>query len=95
MRAKCAHPQGWTQTGAGAGAWRCERCGTRRFTHYASLRPPGLPAAVTPSPAARRAADRAAARNVAGAWARPRRPRWASYAGKNAWHACFTAATAG
>ncbi|MEU1372603.1 DUF6255 family natural product biosynthesis protein [Streptomyces triculaminicus] len=44
---------------------RCDRCGARRFSDYAALRPAGLPEAVTPAPAARRFADRRAARNAA------------------------------
>ncbi|MEU5051370.1 DUF6255 family natural product biosynthesis protein [Streptomyces sp. NPDC021096] len=64
----CRHHAGWTRTAAGEE--RCGRCGTRRFPDYASLRPPGLPHAVTPSPGARRAADREAARRVAAAMRR-------------------------
>ncbi|MFI9238319.1 DUF6255 family natural product biosynthesis protein [Streptomyces sp. NPDC053079] len=66
----CPHLVGWTRTG---GESRCDRCGTRRFEDYAALRPSGLPAAVTPSPAARRAADRNAAAAMATASSR-RRP---------------------
>ncbi|MEU1375750.1 DUF6255 family natural product biosynthesis protein [Streptomyces triculaminicus] len=58
----CAHRAGWTRVGGEA---RCDRCGTRRFTDYGALRPPGMPVAVTPSPESGRAADRAAARWVA------------------------------
>lgn len=61
------------------------RSGTRRFTDYGSLRPPGLPSVITPSPAARRAADRSAARNVA---------LWAAAAARRARQVYFTAATA-
>ncbi|MCA6093035.1 hypothetical protein LE181_12790 [Streptomyces sp. SCA3-4] len=63
----CPHAAGWTRT---AGEARCERCGVRRFTEYGAVRPSGLPQAVVPSPRARRAADRAAARNVAIRWGR-------------------------
>ncbi|MFI9305791.1 DUF6255 family natural product biosynthesis protein [Streptomyces triculaminicus] len=54
----CHHPE-WES--AGTGEARCKQCGTRRFTDYGALRPPGLPQAVRP-PARRRAkADRTAA----------------------------------
>ncbi|MEU7135477.1 DUF6255 family natural product biosynthesis protein [Streptomyces sp. NPDC046261] len=60
---ECRHHTGWTQNSAGEA--RCDRCGTRRFPDYGSLRPPGLPQVITPSPEAARAADREAARRVA------------------------------
>ncbi|WP_420894532.1 DUF6255 family natural product biosynthesis protein [Streptomyces cinnamoneus] len=46
----CRHPAGWTHS---HGVSRCERCGTRRFTEYGALRPPGLPQATAPGPAPR------------------------------------------
>ncbi|MEU4213393.1 DUF6255 family natural product biosynthesis protein [Streptomyces sp. NPDC026206] len=58
----CPHRSGWTHSG---GESRCAQCGTRRFSDYGALRPPGLASAVTPSDRVRRAADRRAARNVA------------------------------
>ncbi|MEU7136819.1 DUF6255 family natural product biosynthesis protein [Streptomyces sp. NPDC046261] len=67
----CPHLVGWTRTG---GESRCDRCGTRRFDDYAAIRPSGLPAAITPSPAARRAADLAAVRNVSMVTASRRAP---------------------
>ncbi|GHG66273.1 hypothetical protein GCM10018779_37730 [Streptomyces griseocarneus] len=70
--AQCPHLAGWTQTGDGV--WRCGRCGTRRFADYGALRPPGLAEAVTPSPVARRVADRRAASYVA--FRLPRGARW-------------------
>ncbi|MEV5238118.1 DUF6255 family natural product biosynthesis protein [Streptomyces cinnamoneus] len=66
----CTHPR-WTHTGGGEA--RCDRCGTRRFSGYGALRPPGPAPVVTPTWTARRAADRAAARRVAEAVGRGRR----------------------
>ncbi|MFI1800090.1 DUF6255 family natural product biosynthesis protein [Streptomyces sp. NPDC020379] len=54
----CAHRSGWTRDGS---ASSCDTCDTRRFTDYASLRPPGLPQWITPKPRHRHEADRAAA----------------------------------
>ncbi|MFI2072544.1 DUF6255 family natural product biosynthesis protein [Streptomyces triculaminicus] len=71
-RADCPHQAGWTQ--GEEGVWSCARCGTRRFTDYGALRPPGLPEAKTPSPAARRVADRRAAGYIA--FRLPRGLRW-------------------
>ena len=65
----CQHRAGWTRVG---GMLRCEACGTRRFTDYAAMRPPGLPHAVARSGPARRAADRNAARAVWEAMGRAR-----------------------
>ncbi|WP_221462472.1 DUF6255 family natural product biosynthesis protein [Streptomyces olivoverticillatus] len=42
----CSHRGGWTHD---AGELRCDGCGTRRFTDYGALRPPGLPSTVTSS----------------------------------------------
>ncbi|MCA6092457.1 hypothetical protein LE181_09830 [Streptomyces sp. SCA3-4] len=58
----CLHGSGWTHT---AGESRCDACGTRRFSQYGALRPPGLPHAVRPTPREPHAADRSAARNLA------------------------------
>ncbi|MEU1377301.1 DUF6255 family natural product biosynthesis protein [Streptomyces triculaminicus] len=58
----CAHRNGWVDIDDGV--QRCEDCGTRRFTAYGALRPPGLPETVTPSPRARGRADRSAARLI-------------------------------
>lgn len=55
----CAHSGGWASDGEGG--QRCDACGTRRFTGYGALRPPGLPHARTPSDADRARADRSAA----------------------------------
>ncbi|MFI9204553.1 DUF6255 family natural product biosynthesis protein [Streptomyces sp. NPDC053048] len=54
----CHHPE-WES--AGTGEARCKRCGTRRFTDYGALRPPGLPETVRPPARVRAKADRAAA----------------------------------
>lgn len=62
MVRNCAHRSGWTRT---ASTSSCDTCGTRRFTDYASLRPPGLPQWITPKPRPRHAADRAAAHRIA------------------------------
>ncbi|WP_221462293.1 DUF6255 family natural product biosynthesis protein [Streptomyces olivoverticillatus] len=64
-------PHRWTRNGGEA---QCDGCGTRRFSSYAAVRPPGLPVVVTPSVAARRAADRRAAMVISrtGRWGR----RW-------------------
>ncbi|MEU4212303.1 DUF6255 family natural product biosynthesis protein [Streptomyces sp. NPDC026206] len=62
VASRCPHHAGWTHTGGGEA--RCDTCGTRRFSDYGALRPSGLPHPLTPSGAARRAADRAAARRV-------------------------------
>ncbi|GAA3040839.1 hypothetical protein GCM10020000_19280 [Streptomyces olivoverticillatus] len=43
----CPHLSGWDTAD---GEERCRSCGTRRFTRYGALRPPGLPAALTPRP---------------------------------------------
>ncbi|WP_221462282.1 DUF6255 family natural product biosynthesis protein [Streptomyces olivoverticillatus] len=43
MVTDCRHGANWRHR---AGESRCEACGTRRFTDYAALRPPGLPEAV-------------------------------------------------
>ncbi|GHC59014.1 DUF6255 family natural product biosynthesis protein [Streptomyces cinnamoneus] len=58
----CAHGSGWTHT---AGESRCNACGTRRFTQYGALRPPGLPRAIGATARDPHAADRTAARNLA------------------------------
>ncbi|MFI9205633.1 DUF6255 family natural product biosynthesis protein [Streptomyces sp. NPDC053048] len=58
----CAHRRGWTV--AAEGEQRCDDCGTRRFTAYGALRPPGLPETVTPSPRQAAKADRNAARLI-------------------------------
>ncbi|MCC3776071.1 DUF6255 family natural product biosynthesis protein [Streptomyces sp. UNOB3_S3] len=55
----CPHPSGWDT--ADDGEERCHTCGTRRFTHYGALRPPGLPVALTPAPRDATRADRSAA----------------------------------
>ncbi|MEU4208960.1 DUF6255 family natural product biosynthesis protein [Streptomyces sp. NPDC026206] len=55
---KCLHHAGWTRAD---GEQRCNACGTRRFTGYGALRPPGLPQVRTPSDEARARADRSAA----------------------------------
>ncbi|MFI9203837.1 DUF6255 family natural product biosynthesis protein [Streptomyces sp. NPDC053048] len=68
----CPHHAGWSR--GADGAWRCDRCGTRRFDDYGALRPPGLPETIKPSPAALPARDRAAARFVAERL--PRGIRW-------------------
>ncbi|GHG72607.1 hypothetical protein GCM10018779_48090 [Streptomyces griseocarneus] len=68
----CPHQAGWTQSEDGV--WRCARCGTRRFTDYGALRPPGLPEAKAPRPGARRAADRRAANFIT--FRLPRGLRW-------------------
>ncbi|WP_372407112.1 DUF6255 family natural product biosynthesis protein [Streptomyces luteireticuli] len=54
----CRHASGWDKAN---GVERCRDCGTRRFTDYGALRPPGPAPAVTPPPADARRADRAAA----------------------------------
>ncbi|MFI9308251.1 DUF6255 family natural product biosynthesis protein [Streptomyces triculaminicus] len=64
------------------------RSGAQRFTDYGPLRPPGLPSVITPSPAARRAADRSAAQNVA------RNVAFWAAAARRARRVYFTAATA-
>ncbi|WP_422399124.1 DUF6255 family natural product biosynthesis protein [Streptomyces netropsis] len=46
------------------GEERCRSCGTRRFTGYGALRPPGLPVALTPSPRDKTKADRSAAHAI-------------------------------
>ncbi len=60
----CPHGNGWTQTRT-QGEVRCDACGVRRFTAYGALRPPGLPQTITPAHRDPRAADRAAALNIA------------------------------
>ncbi|WP_443057884.1 DUF6255 family natural product biosynthesis protein [Streptomyces sp. KLMMK] len=42
MRRICTHRGGWAARTRGEA--RCRDCGTVRFTEYAALRPPGLPA---------------------------------------------------
>ncbi|MFI1971731.1 DUF6255 family natural product biosynthesis protein [Streptomyces cinnamoneus] len=42
----CPHRGGWA---GGGGELRCGECGTRHFTEYGALRPPGLPQAVVPA----------------------------------------------
>ncbi|MGX8908314.1 DUF6255 family natural product biosynthesis protein [Streptomyces netropsis] len=54
----CAHADGWTSAG---GEERCDACGTRRFTDYGALLPPGLPQTRTPSDKARARSDHSAA----------------------------------
>ncbi|MFI1254228.1 DUF6255 family natural product biosynthesis protein [Streptomyces netropsis] len=54
----CAHTGGWTSAD---GEERCDHCGTRRFTDYGALLPPGLPQIRTPSDKTRARADRSAA----------------------------------
>ncbi|WP_425507736.1 DUF6255 family natural product biosynthesis protein [Streptomyces olivoverticillatus] len=74
--ARCAHRSGWTHA---TGESHCNCCGTRRFTQYGALRPPGLPQAVATADRDPRAADRSAALNVALASRRgARRSAWRS-----------------
>ncbi|MEU1823752.1 DUF6255 family natural product biosynthesis protein [Streptomyces abikoensis] len=54
----CPHLSDWDTA---EGEERCSSCGTRRFTHYGALRPPGLPVALTPRPRNAAQADRSAA----------------------------------
>lgn len=54
----CQHLERWE---SGDGEKWCTACGTRRFTEYGALRPPGLPSAVMPSDEERGRADRMAA----------------------------------
>ncbi|MFI9238257.1 DUF6255 family natural product biosynthesis protein [Streptomyces sp. NPDC053079] len=77
----CSHGGGWSEVGS-PGEVQCRCCGVRRFRHYGAVRPGGLPHALVPSVPERRAADLAAARQVAFAvgvarWSSPRahRPR--------------------
>lgn len=65
----CLHRTGWART---RGAARCEGCGVVRFTDYGTLRPPGLPQAVTVSRGSAHHADRAAAHWVARNTRRPK-----------------------
>lgn len=69
----CPHISGWDPTD---GEERCRACGTRRFTGYGALRPPGLPVALTPSPRDKTRADRSAAHAIAST-IRHRLNRWA------------------
>ncbi|GHC51483.1 DUF6255 family natural product biosynthesis protein [Streptomyces cinnamoneus] len=85
---RCPHPA-WTHTGRGEA--RCDRCGTRRFDAYGALRPPGPAPVVTPTWAARRAADWAAAHRVAQAMGRGRgRRRAAPVTPPGRGHGCQT-----
>ncbi|MBH1933445.1 hypothetical protein I5Q34_03940 [Streptomyces sp. AV19] len=59
MTNDCTHASGWERTDGGA--QQCRDCGTRRFTDYGALRPPGPAPVVRPSPEDARRADRAAA----------------------------------
>ncbi|GHG56819.1 DUF6255 family natural product biosynthesis protein [Streptomyces griseocarneus] len=65
----CAHRRGWVVTAEGE--QRCDDCGTRRFTGYGALRPPGLPERTVPSPRDRARADRDAARLISRTAYRP------------------------
>lgn len=56
----CLHSGGWSPAES-HGEQRCDHCGTRRFTDYGALLPPGLPQTRTPSDTARARADRSAA----------------------------------
>ncbi|MBB4895553.1 hypothetical protein FHS39_004632 [Streptomyces olivoverticillatus] len=68
----CPHLSGWDTAD---GEERCRSCGTRRFTRYGALRPPGLPAALTPRPRNATQADRSA--TIAISRACRRLGRWA------------------
>ncbi len=57
----CPHTSGWDSAD---GEDRCRACGTRRFTDYGALRPPGLPVALTPKPRDKAQADRTAAHAI-------------------------------
>ncbi|MEV5241037.1 DUF6255 family natural product biosynthesis protein [Streptomyces cinnamoneus] len=78
----CPHLAGWATTADGES--RCNHCGMRRFADYASVRPPGLPQAITPSDEARHAADRAAARRVGLMMTGRRGPKRAAASGPRA-----------
>ncbi|MEV4439860.1 DUF6255 family natural product biosynthesis protein [Streptomyces sp. NPDC049577] len=54
----CPHASGWDSAD---GEERCRSCGTRRFTHYGALLPPGLPVESTPAPRDKARSDRLAA----------------------------------
>ncbi|MFG2182097.1 DUF6255 family natural product biosynthesis protein [Streptomyces abikoensis] len=69
----CPHLAGWDTAD---GEERCRSCGTRRFTHYGALRPPGLPVALAPRPRNAAQADRSAAAVISRA-VRHRLSRWA------------------
>ncbi|MEX2982266.1 DUF6255 family natural product biosynthesis protein [Streptomyces sp. C36] len=70
----CPHTSGWDSAN---GEERCRACGTRRFTSYGALRPPGLPVALAPSPRNKARADRSAAYAISRTAAYHRLSRWA------------------
>ncbi|MEU1372419.1 DUF6255 family natural product biosynthesis protein [Streptomyces triculaminicus] len=74
----CPHTSGWDAT---HGEERCRSCGTRRFTQYGALRPPGLPVTLAPSPRDKGQADRSASMVIAHTLGRLSgwRPRRAAY----------------
>ncbi|MEU3752514.1 DUF6255 family natural product biosynthesis protein [Streptomyces olivoreticuli] len=69
----CPHTSGWDSAN---GEQRCRACGTRRFTGYGALRPPGLPATLTPPSRDKTQADHSAAYAISRTAVHRRLGRW-------------------